>query len=376
MKKKLLIIGAGFAGRFTYQSLSKELKDLCDVTIVDNNEHFLFTPLLHEVAGSTIDVNDVCQNIHDFIGKETEVVKDTVVSINYQENMVVTESGKELAYDILVLGIGSKTNFFSTEGAQEHSMVLKRASDAVEIDTKVSELLLKNEPFHINIIGGGPTGVELAGELADRIKQKGSITLFNGGENLLNPFKPSSQKYAQKILEKKGVVVRNSMRITELKKDTISSSEGETFPSSLTVWAAGVQPQVVDSPCDPVHVKHRIEVNEYLQIPEYTNVFALGDVALVSSHDERGYPMLAQVAKQQGKQTAKNIQRFLKGKQLKAFEYTSRGTLASLGHGHAIVETPLGNIYGFLGYLLWKGIYLVTFNSMKHRLRLLRSWFV
>ncbi len=377
MKKKLVIVGAGFAGRFTYLSLSKAVRNHYSITIIDNDDHFLFTPLLHEVAVGGITKESVCQDIHSFVDSSTTVLVDRVVAFDHVNQLVTLEQGETINYDCLVFAIGSKTNFFSTKGAEEHSSVLKNVQNALDIKAKVTQLIASQRKGVINVIGGGPTGIELACELADWLHQKNSILevkVYNGGPSILGPFSETSQQYAQEVLKKKGVFVFNNIRITELSEDTIYSSEGDAFPSSLTIWAAGVQPEVVDSKHDILHVNHRLQVNECLTLPDNEKVFVLGDVALAPTSDQKGFPMLAQVAKQQGIHTAKNIERQILNKPLIPFKYVHRGSLASLGHYHAIVEIGNIKIYGFFAWLIWKALYLITFNSMKHRFTLLKEW--
>jgi NADH dehydrogenase len=397
MKKNLVIVGGGFAGVYTYQSLPAIVKKHYSITVIDQHNYFLFTPLLHEVATGSLDTNHVVEPLEKILGPEVRFVQDTVIAFDHENNIITLQDSEPINYDIAVIALGSQTNFFETPGAQEKSFVLKTLSDAQRIkdhfieNFKTASMMSSKEDriaqLSTVIIGGGPTGVELAGETAELFydtfaryyegsfdANEAQIYLVNRGDALLKSYAPSSQYYAQKVLREKGVKVINNTGVVEVSDAGAHTKDGDIIAASTIIWAAGVKPQVVDSVTPKDHDRHRLKVSETLQMKNHPNVFVLGDMALAPTGDERGYPMLAQVAKQQGIQTAQNIGRMIQGEELKAFSYTERGKLASLGKWHAIAEVGKVKIHGPLSWFLWRSIYLVNFASWNKRFKIALDW--
>jgi NADH dehydrogenase len=374
MKENLVILGGGFAGVHTLESLPSWVKRQYNVILIDQNDHFLFTPLLHEVATNILAAADVTRPFNNLIGSDVQFIQAKVTNINYQQKIISLDGHEPVAYSMVVMGLGAQTNYFNTKGAEEYTMVLKNLAGALEIKEK---LTTASQPVSLLVIGGGPTGVELVSEAVDFLKKNAlnhSVTLVNGGDSLLKALSPVSQRYAQKVLEQKGVVVLNNTRVTEVTETGVVTAEGEHITASLMVWAAGVMPQVVDGEPEVKHYRNRLSVSNTLQLSDYPEVFVLGDMAFAPTEDQRGYPMLAQVAKQQGVHTAQNIVRLVKGKTLKPFVFKQRGSLASLGRGHAIVEMKNVVVHRFIAWVLWKAIYLVTFNSWRNRFTILKRY--
>ena len=244
-KKKILILGGGFGGLYTYLSLRKEFKSCdIDVTIVNRTNYFLFTPMLHEVATGGLSHHQVVESIRQFIYKtDTKLVVSEIVSVNLEDKKVHTKDG-DLPYDFLVISLGSSTNFFNTKGAEENSFILKDLSSAINIRKNFIEVfekasLMENseerkKELSFGIVGGGPTGVELVSETAELFldtfskyyknsicKNDVSLYLINSGPELLAPFDSVLRKKALKILEKKGVKVLLNTRVKEVKEDSI-----------------------------------------------------------------------------------------------------------------------------------------------------------
>ena len=334
MKKNLVIVGAGFAGINTYKSLPYSVKKQCNITIIDKHNYFLFTPLLHEVATGALDNHHVVEPIGNIVGSEVTFIQDVITSFDHSAQTISLSQGEDMEYDILVLAIGSQTNFFGTQGAEEKSFVLKNLKDAQNIRdnfiTRFQEASMmktkeeRKEHLSTVIVGGGPTGVELAGEAAELFfhtfkKQyagsfdasEAEITLVNAGTALLQHFSSGSQYYSQRVLRDKGVTVLNDVRVTEITQEGVVTSEGETITAGTVVWAAGVTPQDISCHSSIEKDRNRIRVEKTLQLVGHKNVFVLGDMALVETESLIGYTMLAQVAKQQGVQTARNIERLL-----------------------------------------------------------------
>ena len=398
MKKNLVIVGAGFAGINTYQSLPRSVKRACNITIIDKHNYFLFTPLMHEVAACALDSHNVVEPFENIVGSEVTLLQDEVTAFDHSAHVVRLKNNEDVSYDILVLALGSQTNFFNTQGAQEKSFILKDLHDTQVLRdhfiNRFHEASLmesaeeRKKHLHTVIVGGGPTGVELAGEASElffhtfRKQYEGAfntnedarITLVNASSSLLQPFSPGSQYYAQRTLKDKGVEVMNNVRVTEINEEGIVTADGEIISTSTIVWAAGVMPQNIDCPPAVEKESNRIKVTKTLQLEDHDHVFVLGDMALAETEDGRGYPMLAQVAKQQGIQTAQNIKRLLNGEELKEFNFFEKGKLVSLGQWHAIAEIGSFHIHGPLAWLMWRAIYLVTFNSWNKRFKISMNW--
>lgn len=396
MKKNLVIVGAGFAGINTYKSLPSSVKKQCNITIIDKHNYFLFTPLLHEVATGALDNHHVVEPIENIVGSEVIVIQDIVTAFDHESQTVRLKNHDDIQYDILVLALGSQTNFFGTEGAQEKSFILKDLADAEALRnhfiTRFQEASLmaseeRKKHLSVAIVGGGPTGVELAAETAELFfhtfkKQyegafdatEASITLVNASASLLQPFSPGSQYYSQRVLREKGITVHNNVMVTKITDDGLVTADGETIHASTVIWTAGVLPQDIDCPPSVVKERNRIHVTETLQLSTHENVFVLGDMALVDTEDNRGYPMLAQVAQQQGKQTAKNIERLLKSEKLIEFTYQEKGKLASLGQWHAIAEIGSVHLRGGFAWFVWRTVYLINFVSWNKRFKIMMDW--
>jgi len=397
MKKNIVIVGAGFAGINTYKSLPRWVKKNCNITIIDRHNYFLFTPLLHEVATGALNAHHVVEPIESIVGSEVVVIQDTVTAFDHADQQVRLQNNNDVPYDILVLGIGSQTNFFGTHGAEERSFVLKNLYDAELLRnhfvTRFQEASLmdtvEQRKKHLTtvIVGGGPTGVEIAGEASElffhsfKKQYEGSfdtseahITLVNASATILQPFSPGSQYYAQRVLREKHVDVRNNIRVTEIADDSVITTEGEVIPAATVIWAAGVIPEHIDCPPSVLKDRNKIHVEPTLQLKEHENVFVLGDMALVETEDTKGYPTLAQVAQQQGVQTALNIQRLLKKEPLLNFVYKEKGKLVSLGQWHAIAELGSVHLQGALAWFIWRTIYLINFASWNKRFKIVADW--
>lgn len=397
MKKNLVIVGAGFAGINTYKSLSRSVKKQCNITIIDKHNYFLFTPLLHEVATGSLDGHHIVEPIENIVGTEVTVIQDTVTALDHEAQVLRLKNQEDVPYDILVLALGSQTNFFGTEGAQEKSFILKDLKSAEVLRnhfiTRFQEVSMMDDSEerknHLStvIVGGGPTGVELAGETAELFfhtfkkqyegsfdAQEATITLLNASASLLQPFSSGSQYYSQRVLREKGVIVQNNVMVTKITDEGILTADGELIPAATVIWTAGVMPQDIDCPPSVKKERNRIHVKETLQLSDHENVFVLGDMALVDTEHEKGYPMLAQVAVQQGKQTARNIARLLKEQPLATFVYTERGKLASLGQWHAIAEVEPLHLRGAFAWFVWRTVYLFNFASWNKRIKIMVDW--
>lgn len=399
-KKKIVILGGGFGGLYTYKGLYHHFsKDEIEVTIVNRTNYFLFTPLLHEVATGSIAHHQVVESIRQIIYKTDDKLHVAeLLSVDCDTHTVKTSVG-ELPYDILVVALGATTNFFNAPGAEENTMVLKDLNDAIKLRTtlieafeKASEITdaeARKKELTFAIIGGGPTGVELVAETAElfmdtflkyyhgRIKCEDiSLYLINSGKEILMPFHEKLRASALSTLRKNKITVMLESSVKEVRSDSLIFADGKVLPVSHVVWTAGVKP-------NPPMFNHevatdqggRITVTPTLQIPNCPDVFVIGDMAsLIIKEGERSLPMLAQVAVRQGLHTSANIKRLVGGKKLKPFVYRSQGSLASLGRGNAIADIGGLHIRGPLAWFLWRTIYLFKFLSGSKKVKIVIDW--
>lgn len=397
MKKDLVIVGGGFAGIATYRSLPRSVYQHYRITIIDKHNYFLFTPLLHEVATGSLEAQHVVESYEQILRPGDRIIESEVQGFDFENQMIRFNEREPMSYDIAVVALGSTTNFFGTPGAQEHSFLLKDLGDAqklrnhfIDMFKRASEVDSETEQKEILstlIIGGGPTGVELAAETAELFFHTfknyyegtmdishASLTLVNAGESLLSPFSPASQYYAQKILREKGVTVLNKTFVKEVYEDSVLTGSDTTIKANTIVWAAGVDVQALETSSHLERKKNRVSVTNTLQLEHHDNVFFLGDMASVSGTGERGLPMLAQVAKQQGECTGKNIARLIDDQPLHKFVFKRKGSLASLGRFQAIAEINGINFYGPLAWFIWRTVYLINFNSWSKRCKIMVDW--
>ncbi len=395
-KKNIIILGAGFGGIATYKSLPKKIRKQHHITIVNKENYFLFTPLIHEVATGALNSYHVTEPIRKLIGTDTCFIQSTVESIDVENKQVILKDNV-ISYDILVVGLGAKTNFFNVPGAEKYAYTLKTLDDAKHVRNRFLDVFeraslekdseKRKKMLEVVIVGGGPTGVELVAEAAELFFDsfhnyysnfidfnEVSLSLVNSGEALLVPFSEKFKNYAEKTLIKKQVKVINNTRISEVHVDGVTTSKGHKISAETIVWTAGVQAQNINCSLYVNEIDGCFVVNDYLQLPHYKDVFVIGDIAHSPTTDGRGLPKLAQVAKQQGKTTGKNIARILNGKDAKKFTYKSRGNLASLGQWHAIADLPLISFTGPVAWFLWRTIYLHNFISWRKRFKITLDW--
>lgn len=398
-KKKIVILGGGFGGLYTYKGLYKYFhKDEIDITIVNRTNYFLFTPLLHEVATGGLAEHQVVESIRQIIYKTNDHMHVAeLVSIDCDKQIVKTTID-ELSYDVLIVALGATTNFFNAPGAEKYSLVLKDLNDALKIKTllidtfeKASEIRNEKDRKHaltFAVVGGGPTGVELISEMAELCMdtfdkyyhgliepEDISLYLINRDVNVLSPFHESLRKKALKALREVGVKVMLNTGVKEVQKDKIIFTNDSVLPVSHIIWTAGVKPNAPKF-AHPIALDNwsRIIVNDSLQIPDHPNVFAIGDIASLAGPDGKPLPMLAQIAVKQGLLTGQNIKRMIRGRKLIPFSYKSKGSLASVGQWKAVAD-----IYGFrfsgpFAWFLWRTVYLFKFFSTSKKIKIVVDW--
>lgn len=394
-RKKVIIIGGGFGGLSLIHKLRKKP---FDVVLLDKHNHHNFQPLLYQVATCGLSAVSIAtpfrrlfRGYRNFSFYMTEVTR-----IVPKENRVETTIG-DFTYDYLVIATGSETNYYGNENFEKNCMEMKTLNDAVSIRNTLLEQFEKavvyNCPddrkimLNFVVIGGGATGVELAGALAEfrhHIIPKDypsidpsmmNIHLIEAGNRLLGAMSEGASAKARKYLEHMGVKVWLSTRVSNYDGLNITLTDGTVLRSSFFIWAAGVKGNLIPGLPAEVAQKSRILVDEFNRVTGFDNLFALGDVAMMVTPDHpKGYPMLAFPAMQQGTNLGHNLFRIMQGKEMKKFHYIELGTLATVGRNRAVADLPLFSTQGFFAWFLWMGIHLIRITGFRNRIIAFSDW--
>jgi NADH dehydrogenase len=380
---RVIVVGMGFAGLATVRGLSNARMR---VTLVDRNIYSTFQPLLYQVATGGLNPSDVAYPLRGFAHKYgARFLHGELAGIDAAAQSVTLASGEKLAYDYLVLGTGVAAAYYGVTGADKHSYALYTRHDAIALrDTIMAGLEQlsgggRGDEASITVVGGGATGVELAGTLAelrnialatafpDIDRSRVHIRLVEQAPALLTPYVPSLREYARRQLLARGIDVRLNATISEITQDEVVLADGERLHSDVTVWAAGITgPEQVKNWGLPQGRGGRIEVGPDLRVHGHDRIFAIGDIALT---DDQPLPQLAQPALQMGRFAAQQIARLEAGQPAQRFEYHDKGIMATIGRRSAVVELPYHvRVRGTLAWFAWLGLHLVTLLGNRNRL--------
>ncbi|MEN9908790.1 MAG: hypothetical protein RLZZ540_1939 [Bacteroidota bacterium] len=394
---RIVIIGGGFAGI----ALSKELRNKkVQVVLLDKHNYNTFQPLLYQVATGGLEagsiafpIRKVIQEYDDFYFRLTSVLE-----IDTKNKKIITEIG-ELGYDYLVMATGSKTNYFGNKEIKRNSMAMKTIPQSLNIRSLILENFEqavltqdcdeRNYLINFVLVGGGPTGVELAGALAEMKKailqkdypdldiDKMQINLIQSGDRILNTMSEKSSEAAEKFLLKLGVKIWKNVRVTNYDGRTITTDSDLAFDTATVIWTAGVQGVLVsgfdaDSLVEKVE---RIRVNQFSQVKGYDNIFAIGDIASMETETyPEGHPMMAQPAIQQGKLLGINIIRLIQNQEMEAFEYKDKGSMATIGRNKAVVDLPNCHFSGVFAWFVWMFVHLFSLIGFKNKAVVFLNW--
>ncbi|CAM3477800.1 NAD(P)/FAD-dependent oxidoreductase [Marinicrinis lubricantis] len=357
MSKHILILGGGYGGLLSAITARKYMSaEEAYITVVNRYPTHQIITELHRLAVGNVSEKNVALPLNKLLeGKQIDLQIDSVESIHPDENKVRLASGKTHSYDLLVIALGSETAYFGIPGLQEHSFILKSVDDAIRIQEHIEAKLnayakTKNKADATFVVGGGGlTGVELVGELADMLpdmcrargidyKEEVSLYCVEAGPSILAGFPADLIERAQTSLEKRGVQFLTGVPITEMKETEVFLKDGSSIPTSTLVWSGGVQGNQVVANCGIEVNRGRATVNEHLRSTSHENIFLAGDSAVVFGPDNNGrpYPPTAQLAWQMGECVGYNLFAAIKGANLQEFNPVFSGTLASLGRKDAI----------------------------------------
>ncbi|MEH6405699.1 MAG: NAD(P)/FAD-dependent oxidoreductase [Leeuwenhoekiella sp.] len=400
MKKRIVIIGGGFAGI----NLAKTLRRTREfhVTLVDKNNYNFFPPLLYQVATGFLEPSSISYPFRTFFGGRKDVTfwMGELLDIVQSQNKVILSNG-EIEYDYLVIATGTKTNFFGLENIEKYAIPMKTLNDAlnmrntllerIEMATKCKDEAERDELLTMVIAGGGPTGVEVSGVLAEMSKSiiqkeypelknnRGSIYLVNGADRLLVPMSEKSQNYTLDAIKSLGVKVLLNTRVVDYDGERVYFKDGNYIRSKNLIWATGVTAMTFPGIEKELYGPgNRLFVNNFNKVTNTNNIYAIGDTSLMQDDEDfpGGHPQLAQVAIQQGKQLAINLQRINEGNEPKPFHYTDKGSMAIIGKTKAVADIPKAGIHlqGFVAWIIWLFVHLFSLINKHDQLRTFYNW--
>jgi NADH:quinone reductase (non-electrogenic) len=393
---RLLIIGAGFGG---LKAAAEAAKHNLAITVVDRRNHHTFQPLLYQVATAGLSPGEIAGPIRGVLRKYSniEVLLGEVDSFDLARKKVGLRDGSELAYDYLIVASGATHSYFGHDEWEELAPGLKTVEDATEIRRRVLlafELAERQahtsghaEPVHFVVVGAGPTGVELAGTLAEVARKALAknfrhidptttrILLLEGGPRILPAYPPDLSQSAQRQLEKLGVQVRTSAQVTAVEPGQVRVGN-EVLPASVTLWAAGVRASSLGRKLGvEVDRAGRVVVSPDLSVPGHPEVFVVGDLANLKDPKTGSLlPGLAPVAMQEGRHAAKNIGLDLKSKPREAFRYLDKGTMATIGRAAAIAQIGKLHVSGFIAWMMWLFVHIMYLVGFRNRVLVMLEW--
>lgn len=394
-KRKIIVVGGGFAGVQLIKNLDEKL---FDILLIDKINHHQFQPLFYQVAASQLEPASISfplRNIFKY-KKNLQIRLAELLSINSSANTIETSIGV-FHYDFLVLAVGCTTNFFGNETIRQHSFTLKTTNDAIEIRNHIlqtfEDIISAEENdkaalLNLTIVGAGPTGVELAGAFAEIKKDilpkdypginfaQFNINLIEGSKHTLNSMSPLAKAASAKYLEQLGVNIITETFVKNYDGHTLELSNGKTLQSKTVIWAAGViGNKIIGLPSTTMKQGNRIEVNRTNLVEGCQNIYAIGDIALMETPKyPKGHPQLANVAINQAKNLAKNLKRQANNTPQKEFEYTDLGSMATIGRNKAVVDLPFYHFKGYFAWLVWMFLHLMLILSVRNKLIIFINW--
>ena len=396
-QKRIVIVGAGFGGLALSQKLAN--RDV-QIVLIDKNNYHQFQPLFYQVAMAGLEPSSISFPLRKiFQHKKNVHIRITgVTKVTPEENKIETELG-EIRYDYLVLATGAGTNFFGMKNMIDNAIPMKSVSEAIYLRNRVLQnfedaLTTKDTEtreglMNIVVVGGGPTGVEVSGTLAEMKKiilpkdypeldfNLMKIYLFESSPEVLEVMSDDASAKGKEYLERLGVIVKTGVRITDFDGQFAYTSTNEKIRTHNVVWAAGIKGNAVDGFVPETYGRGaRMKVNAFNQVEGFDNIFAVGDIAIMSGDEKfpNGHPQVAQPAIQQGKLLAKNILKIMRGENPVPFEYKDLGSMATVGRNLAVVDLPFWKFQGAFAWYVWMFVHLMSILGIKNKVMVFINW--
>jgi NADH dehydrogenase len=395
-KKRVVIVGCGFGGL----TLAKKLRrSPYQVVIIDKHNYHQFQPLFYQIASAGLDADSITFPIRKIFQKYNDfyIRKAEVQEVNVSDNQLITTIGN-ISYDYLVLAHGATNSFFGSDKMQKYSKGMKSIAEALDLRNTIlmnfenavatTDKAEQERLLNIVIIGGGPSGVEIAGALAEmnkfvihkdypELKDKTvNIHLIEGTDRLLNAMSPESSEKARQFLKKFGVRVLTGTFAVDCDKESVTTSTGEKIKTGLILWTAGIAGNRMKGFSQENYGRGgRLNVDRFNRIKDYENMFAIGDISLMTEEKyPSGHPQVAQVAIQQAKMLSENLKNKSGNKPLKEFRYKDLGTMATVGKNQAVVELPYAHFQGVFAWFVWMFIHLMSIIGVRNKFMIFINW--
>lgn len=394
-KKKIVVIGGGFAGMSLVRKIDK---NLFDVLLIDKINHHQFQPLFYQVAASQVEPSSISFPLrHIFKNRDDVQIRlAQVLNIESSNNIITTTIG-EFKYDYLVVAIGCKTNFFGNDNILKHSLTLKSTYDAITVRNHLIQSFessiwakesKKESLLNLVIVGAGPTGVELAGAFAEIKKNvlpkdyhgvdfsKFRITLIEGSKDTLNNMSSMAKTASREYLTKMGVGILTETIVKDYDGHNLVLNNGDVIKTKTVIWTAGVIGNIIEGLPNGVIVKNnRIKVSRINRVIGCENIYAIGDIAYMETPKyPKGHPQVANVAINQARVLAKNFKKMSQHREPKLYEYRDLGSMATIGRNKAVVDLPYLKFKGYTAWLVWMFLHLMLILSVRNKLIIFINW--
>jgi NADH:ubiquinone reductase (H+-translocating) len=401
-KTRILILGGGFGGLYAALHLDKTLAkdESVEITLINRENFFLFTPMLHEVAASDLDVTHIVSPVRKLL-KRVKIFNGETEAVDLENRQVHVSHGKEhhhhaLDYDHLVLSLGSVTNFYGNKGLEENALTMKSLGDAIYLRNHLISNLEEadfeccpyvREPLlNFVVAGGGFAGVETIAGINDFLREAVKfyphlnekmlrVVLVHAGDVILPELSAKLGKYAENLLKKRGVEIHLNTRVTDVTEREIILSDGTKIVTNTLIWTAGTAPNPMLDKIPCMKERGKLLTDEFLRVEGFENVWAVGDCAAIPDYENGGFhPPTAQHAIRQGKTLAHNLTAAVRGGRKKPFSFKTIGQLAALGKRTGVAQIFGLNFSGFAAWWLWRTIYLMKLPRLEKKVRVALDW--
>ena len=394
---RIVIVGGGFAGLNCARRLAAH-KNL-QIVVLDKNNYQQFQPLLYQVATGTLSPDNAAFNLRAVLARHrnVDVVMTEIQSVDLASRTAYSVNGETFQGDFLVLAAGAEPNFFNIPGVQDNALPLYSLTDAERLRSRLLETLEaadrkalgKQEPLRFVVIGGGATGVEIAGAIADTLQRtpdysfkhvnlkRAEVTLVDMGKTVLGPFGKHSQDYVTEVLNERGVELRLGLSVREVQEDGVLLSDGTKIPAQLVIWAGGLKASRLAASLGITTGRGgRVDVQPELSVAGFPGVYALGDFANFKTSTGEALPQLASVAQQAGRHCARNIIAAVSGEPEAPFEYRDKGIMAMVGRNAAVAEVGSHHhgVTGMLAFAAWLGVHALLLTTGRAKVETFFEW--